>query len=66
MIDRRLVSLTALAMIAGGCMSARTLRTGDTPERAMQQANVAPVDTDRAVGKRPVLLQVPHPSMVFL
>jgi hypothetical protein len=41
----------------------RVLGVGRTPESAMKKAHVAPVTRD-ANTKRPVMLQVPDPSMV--
>jgi hypothetical protein len=41
----------------------RVLGAGRTPETAMKRAHVAPITRD-ANAKRPVMLQVPDPSMV--
>jgi len=42
----------------------RVLSAADTPEEAIRMAHIAPpTSSDRAVGERPVMLQVPDPSM---
>lgn len=38
------------------------LSAADTPEEAIDRAHIAPSTSDRAVGERPVILQVPDPS----
>jgi hypothetical protein len=45
------------------CEMSRVLGAGKTPARALKKANVAPVASDTK-SKRPVMLQVPDPSMV--
>lgn len=41
----------------------RILGSARTPEGAMRKAHVAPTASGRAMGKRPVMMQVPDPSM---
>lgn len=43
----------------------RVLSAATTPEEAIEKANIAPSTSDRAVGERPVMLQVPDPSMAY-
>ena len=40
------------------------LSAAATPEEAIEKAHISPPTSDRAVGERPVMLQVPDPSMV--
>lgn len=42
----------------------RILGAGKTPEGAMRRAQVKPSQANRPAGSRPVMLQVPDPSMV--
>jgi hypothetical protein len=42
----------------------KILGAARTPEAAMRKAHVMPVTSTRAVGERPVMLQVPDPSAV--
>ena len=42
----------------------RVLSAASTPEEAIEQAQIQPPTSDRAVGERPVMIQVPDPAMV--
>ena len=42
----------------------RILGSARTPEGAMRKAHVAPTVSGSTTGKRPVMFQVPDPSMV--
>ena len=42
----------------------KILGAARTPEEAIRRAHLPPVASDRAVGKRPVMIQVPDPSMI--
>ena len=42
----------------------RILSAAATPEEAIEMAHISPPSSERAVGERPVMLQVPDPSMV--
>jgi hypothetical protein len=42
----------------------KILGAARTPEAAMRKAHITPVTSTRAVGERPVMLQVPDPSTV--
>ena len=42
----------------------KVLGAARTPEEAMRKAQVQPVTSTRTPGRRPVVLQVPDPSMV--
>jgi hypothetical protein len=44
----------------------KILSTAGSPEEAIEMANISPPTSDRAVGERPVMLQVPDPTMVCL
>lgn len=41
----------------------RVLSAAATPEEAIEKAHISPSTSDKAVGERPVMLQVPDPSM---
>ena len=41
----------------------KVLSAATTPEEAIEKAHIPPPTSDRAVGERPVMLQVPDPSM---
>jgi hypothetical protein len=42
----------------------KILSVASTPEEAIERANIEPATSDKAVGERPVMIQVPDPSMV--
>ena len=42
----------------------KVLGAARTPEAAIRKAHVKPVTSSRTVGSRPVVLQVPDPSLV--
>lgn len=42
----------------------RILSAAQTPEEALRQAHIIPTAFDRAIGERPVMMQVPDPSMM--
>jgi hypothetical protein len=41
----------------------RILSTASTPEEAIEKAHIPPPTSDKAVGERPVMVQVPDPTM---
>jgi hypothetical protein len=62
-LDALLAGLAAGTWVVLDPDMSRILSKGSTPEEAIEKAHISPPTSDKAVGERPVMLQVPDPSM---
>ncbi len=62
-LDALLVGLSVGTWVVLDPGMSKVLSVATTPEEAIEEAQISPPTSDKAVGERPVMLQVPDPSM---